>query len=160
MLFQKKAMTVTELFVCPTEMLLIDTRGATDYDPAIPGSKSCYILDLLEKTEAFQEKYDALLREKEVVLICRKGDGTTMLRKKFARKYNVLNLEGGMVAYLELITRLLAEHPYEQPHKRDTVMRVLLGKLTDRQTPFPMFRRIADRLIRSSPDAAIRQLRY
>ncbi|MBF0133929.1 MAG: hypothetical protein HQL75_15255 [Magnetococcales bacterium] len=157
MIFRKTSLTVTEFFFRQTETFLIDTRGATDYDPAIPGSKPFYILDLMDNIEKFQTKYDAVMREKGTLLVCRKGDGTEMLRKRFSRKYQVMSLQGGMAAYLEFITRLLAEHPYEQPHIRDETMRLLLEKLTNRHTPFPIFRRIANRLLSSSPDPAIRQ---
>ena len=158
MIFRKKSFTVPEFFALKSEPLLIDTRGASEYDPAIPGSKSFYILDLLENIKKFQKQNHTAMMGKDVLLICRRGDGTEMLRKKFSRKYQVMNLQGGMVAYLEFITRLLAKHPYENPHTRDDVMRVLLEKLTDRHTPFHTFRRIADRLISSSHDPTIRQL--
>ena len=158
MIFRKKSLEVPLFFALQEKAFLIDTRGTNDYEPSIPGSKSFYMLDLLERTKAFQQKYDTVLREQEVILFCRKGDGTEMLVKKFSSKYKVMNLHGGMVAYLEFITRLLAQHPYDKPHTRDEVMRLLLGKLTDRHTPFHIFRRIADRLIRASPDPAIRQL--
>lgn len=160
MLFLKhnKSLQVSTLFARPTETFLIDTRGGGDYDPYIPGARPFYLLDLLDDIKGFQREYGALMMQQAVLLVCRKGDGTEMLRKKFARKYRVMNLEGGMVAYLAFITRLLAEHPYEQPHKRDELMQRLLQKLTDRHTPFSTFRRIADRLIHASPDPAIRQL--
>ncbi len=158
MFFQKKALSVPQFFAQTTETFLIDTRGTNPYDPAIPGAQPFYILDLLDNIKAFQKSYGPIMQERGALLICRKGDGTEMLRKKFSKKYKVMNLQGGMVDYLAFITRLLAEHPYENPHPRDEVMRTLLEKLTDRNTPFPIFRRIANRLIHASPDPAIRQL--
>ncbi|MEO5377269.1 MAG: rhodanese-like domain-containing protein [Magnetococcus sp. DMHC-6] len=154
----KNRFTVQELFAQHQELFLIDTRGASEYDPAIPNSHSFYIIDLMEKTKKFEEKYHSKLLERQVVLYCSKGDGTELLRKSFSKKYQVMSLEGGMVGYLEFVTHLLAHHPYENPATRDMMAIKLMKKLTNRDTSFAQFRQIADRLLSHSPDPALRQL--
>ncbi len=157
-MFGKKSLTVQEFFARRQESYIIDTRGLQDFEPAIPGSRSHYILHLLDDIKTFQKEHDAELRSLDVVLVCSRGDGSEMLRKKFSWKYEVMNLQGGMVAYLNFITRLLAEHPYENPETAQDVSIKLLQKLTDKQTPWHLFRKIADRLLQCSPDPALRQL--
>lgn len=145
-----RRITARELLARPEESLIIDLRGGDDEDPAIPGSRQIYLVTLLERLDEFQERLDSLRKGRPVVLYCRNGHGGEMLLGKIARRNPVQNLQGGMVSYLELITRLLAEHPYEDPSRREITMQRLLAALTDRHTSFRAFHNISSRLLQFS----------
>ncbi|MBF0175483.1 MAG: hypothetical protein HQL63_01340 [Magnetococcales bacterium] len=148
---------VEKFLAKPLLPILLDVRGSTDYDPAIPRSKRIYLLDLEDRISEFEKRFEAQLLRRPLLIYCSKGDGSRYILKKFSRKFVVQGLKGGMVAYLETISRLLNEHPYEEPERRNETMAKLLAMLTNRQTPPDIFRNIVMRLIRSSPDPEVRK---
>ncbi|MBF0368898.1 MAG: rhodanese-like domain-containing protein [Magnetococcales bacterium] len=150
-MFTKGYLTIPDLLTRESETLLIDTRGVEDFEPAIPGSKTIYILKLLDRVKEFEKRYDQVLRNRMLLLYCSNENGSKMVRDKFSRRYEVRYLKGGMVGYLEAVTRLLGEHPYENPQTREETQLKLLQALTNRKTPFKTFRNIATHLIRSNP---------
>ncbi|MBF0134973.1 MAG: rhodanese-like domain-containing protein [Magnetococcus sp. DMHC-1] len=141
----------------PVAFTLLDVRGSTDYDPTIPGSKRVYLLSLEERMDEFEKRFEAQLLQRPLLVYCSKGDGSQYILKKFSKRFQVQSLKGGMVAYLETISRLLNEHPYEKPEKRDEIMSKMLMTLTNRQTPPDTFHKIIKHLIRSSPNPEVRK---
>ncbi len=154
---QHNELTVGQFLARREPTLLFDLRGGASDDPAIPGAREIYILDLMDNIRPFQERHDAELQSRPVLLFCRHGGGSAEARKQFRRRYRVQSLVGGMVAYLETITRLLALHPYADPARRDETMRRMLLALTDRQTSFNNFRKIVDHLLACSTDPEVRR---
>ncbi|MBF0143350.1 MAG: rhodanese-like domain-containing protein [Magnetococcales bacterium] len=153
----QRELSVEALLARREESLILDLRGGEDYEPAIPGSRQVYILKIFDQGKEFQERFDETLRSRPLLLYCGHGGGSALAVKKFKRKYRAQSLKGGMVGYLEFITQLLGNHPYENPETREETIRRLLLALTDRHTPFRTFRAIADRLLRASPDPRIRR---
>ncbi|MBF0152148.1 MAG: rhodanese-like domain-containing protein [Magnetococcales bacterium] len=148
---------IEKFLVNPTAPILLDVRGSSDHDPTIPGSKRVYLLDLDERMHEFEKRFETQLLQRPLLVYCSKGEGSLYILKKFSKRFRVQGLKGGMVAYLETIARLLNEHPYEKPEKRDEIMSKLLMQLTDRQTPPDTFRKIINHLLRSSPDPEVRK---
>ncbi|WP_130470738.1 rhodanese-like domain-containing protein [Candidatus Magnetaquicoccus inordinatus] len=142
----------------PAMPILIDVRGSTDVDPAIPGSHRVYILDIEERCAEFEQRFAAQMASRPLLFYCAKGEGSRYLVGKFSKKSQVRSLEGGMAAYLAVISRLLHEHPYRESSRREETMTQLLMALTDRNTPATTFRQIVDRLLRSSPNPQFRKL--
>ena len=142
----------------PIAPILIDVRGSSDTDPAIPGSQRVYLLDIEERTEAFEKKFAPQMAKRSMLLYCAKGEGSHFLVEKFSANFRVQSLQGGMVAYLTAISRLLHEHPYEDPKKRGDTMVKILAALTDRETDPDTFRKIIDRLLRCTPNPKFRKL--
>ena len=154
----KAEMSMEEFLANPTAPILIDVRGSADGDPAIPGSRRVYLLDLDERTREFENRFAAQLATRPLLLYCGQGDGSLYLQEKFSRKFRVQSLAGGMSAYLTVISRLIHEHPYRDSKKREKTMTQLLLALTNRETAPALFRTIIDRLLRSSPNPAFRKL--
>jgi rhodanese-related sulfurtransferase len=151
MFLKKNHINVNDFLACREESLLIDIRGTEDFEPAIPGSKSIYILKILERVPEFEEQYGTILTNRPVLLYCSNEGGSKMLQKKFSKQYDVKYLKDGMISYLETITKLLAEHPYEKPELREETIRKLLEALTNRNTPFPIFKKITANLLQINP---------
>ncbi|MBF0425119.1 MAG: rhodanese-like domain-containing protein [Magnetococcales bacterium] len=151
-----RQLAIDRFLADPTRPILLDVRGGTDYDPTIPGSKRVYLLDLEERTHEFEERFAPQLASRPLLIYCSRGEGSLYIAKKFSKKFQVQGLEGGMIAYLETISRLLNEHPYEDPDQRDDMMSKLLLTLTNRLTPPGTFRKIIYHLLRSSPDPKVR----
>ena len=151
-------MPIEEFLANTTASILIDVRGSLDSDPAIPGSKRVYLLDIEERTEAFEKRFAAQMAKRPLLLYCSKGEGSSFLVNKFSGKYRVRSLQGGMVAYLTTISRLLHEHPYGDPKKRGDTMVKILAALTNRETDPDTFRKIIDRLLRCTPNQKFRKL--
>ena len=151
-------MPIEEFLANPTAPILIDVRGSSDTDPAIPGSKRVYLLDIEERTESFEKRFAPQMANRSLLLYCSKGEGSHFLVGKFSGKYRVHSLQGGMVAYLTAISRLLHEHPYEDPKKRGDTMVKILAALTNRETDPDTFRKIMDRLLRCTPNPKFKKL--
>ncbi len=148
-----------EVFLAnPTAPILIDVRGSTDVDPAIPGSHRVYLLDIDARCQEFEQRFAAQMASRSLLFYCAKGEGSRYLVSQFSRKSRVQSLQGGMTGYLEVVSRLLHEHPYRESERREEVMTRLLLALTDRATPVATFRQIVDRLLRSSPNPQYRGL--
>ncbi|MBF0583043.1 MAG: hypothetical protein HQL80_02270 [Magnetococcales bacterium] len=148
-----------EVFLAdPTAPILIDVRGGTDADPAIPGSKRIYLLDIEERTAAFESKFAPQLAHRSMLLYCSKGEGSHYLVEKFSGKYPIQSLEGGMVSYLTTISRLLHEHPYEDPTKKGDTMVKILAALTNCRTDPATFKKIIDRLLQCTPNPKFNKL--
>ncbi|MBF0401968.1 MAG: rhodanese-like domain-containing protein [Magnetococcales bacterium] len=154
----KEQMPIEEFLANPTAPILIDVRGSSNADPAIPGSKRVYLLDIEERTEAFEQRFAAQMAHRTLLLYCSKGEGSHFLVGKFSGKYRVQSLQGGMVSYLTTVSRLLHEHPYEDPKKRGDTMVKILAALTNRETDPDTFRKIVDRLLRCTPNPKFRKL--
>ncbi|MEO5330439.1 MAG: hypothetical protein H7839_00330 [Magnetococcus sp. YQC-5] len=151
-------MSLEAFLTNPTAPIVIDLRGGSKKDPAIPGSKRVYILDLVERTKEFEKRFEANLSHRTLLLYCSKGDGSKYLQQKFSSRYHVQSLQGGMVGYLEAISGLLYEHPYESTIKRTEVMAKILAALTNRETDPDTFKKIIDRLLRCSPNEKFKKL--
>ncbi|MBF0108353.1 MAG: rhodanese-like domain-containing protein [Magnetococcales bacterium] len=154
----KSQMTIEEFLAHPTAPLLIDVRGSLESDPTIPGSKRVYLLDIEERTEAFENKCAPLLAGRSLLLYCSKGEGSHYLLKKFSGKFRVQSLKGGMIGYLTTISRLLHEHPYQDPANKGDNMVKILAALTNCRTSPVTFAKIIDNLLRHSPDPRLRAL--
>ena len=63
--------------------ILIDVRGSSDTDPAIPGSKRVYLLDIEERTEAFEKRFAPQMANRSLLLYCSKGEGATSWWENF-----------------------------------------------------------------------------
>ncbi|MBF0183454.1 MAG: hypothetical protein HQM06_03560 [Magnetococcales bacterium] len=142
----------------PTAPIIIDVRGSTDVDPAIPGSHRVYLLDIDERTEEFEKRFAPQMAARSLLFYCAKGEGSNFLVKKFSKKSRVQSLQGGMAAYLAVVSQLLHEHPYRESDRREEMMTHLLMALTNRNTPPATFRQIVDRLLRMSPNPQFRKL--
>ncbi|MBF0346831.1 MAG: rhodanese-like domain-containing protein [Magnetococcales bacterium] len=151
-------MTIEEFLTDPTAPLVIDVRGSLDSDPAIPGSHKIYILDIEERIEDFERKFAPKLSGRTLLLYCSKGEGSSFLLKKFSGSFRVQSLKGGMVSYLTTVSRLLHEHPYQDPTKRGDNMVKILAALTNCRTSPITFRKIIHRLLQHSPDPKFRAL--
>ncbi|MBF8274124.1 MAG: rhodanese-like protein [Magnetococcales bacterium] len=151
-------MTVEEFLAAPTAPIVIDVRGSLDTDPAIPGSINAYILDIEERTEAFEKKFAAQMAHRSMLLYCSKGESSHFVLKNFSGKFRVQSLKGGMVSYLTTISHLLHEHPYQDPKKKGDNMVKILAALTSSRTDSATFKKIIDRLLRHSPNPKIRAL--
>ncbi|MBF0461942.1 MAG: rhodanese-like domain-containing protein [Magnetococcales bacterium] len=151
-------MTVEELLADPATPIIIDVRGSTEADPAIPGSKRVYLLNIDERTAEFEKRFASHLAVRPLLIYCGKGGGSSHLQKQFSGKYRVQSLQGGMVAYLTTISRLLFEHPYENSLKRGETMAKILAALTNCNTDPETFRKIVERLLRCSPDPKFKKL--
>lgn len=159
MLFTNHSQMSIETFLAdPTRPILIDLRGSFASDPAIPGSHRVYILDIEERTEAFEKKFAPLLEKQPMLLYCSKGDGSSYMQKKFSTKFQVQSLQGGMISYLTTISRLLHEHPYENSQKRGETMAKILATLTNPATNPVTFAKIIKRLLQCSPNPKFKQL--
>ncbi|MEO5363176.1 MAG: rhodanese-like domain-containing protein [Magnetococcus sp. DMHC-8] len=154
----KSQITIENFLENPTDPILIDVRGSTDADPAIPGSKRVYLLDIEERTAEFENRFASQLAKRPMLLYCSKGEGSQFLVGKFSGKYRVQSLRGGMVAYLTTISRLLHEHPYEDPAKKGDTMVKILAALTNRETDPATFRKIIGHLLRCTPNPKFRKL--
>lgn len=151
-------MPIEAFLADPTAPILIDVRGGTDADPTIPGSQRVYLLDIEERTEAFENRFASQLAQRPMLLYCSKGEGSQFLVEKFSGKYPIKSLQGGMVSYLTTVSRLLHEHPYEDQKKRGDTMVKILAALTNRETDPATFRKIIDRLLRCTPNPKFRKL--
>lgn len=150
--------TIDEFLANPTAPIVIDLRGSVEHDPAIPGSLRAYILDIEERTEAFEKKFAPQMTNRTMLLYCSKGEGSSFLQKKFSSRFRVHSLKGGMVSYLTTISGLLHEHPYQDPKKRGDNMVKILAALTNSQTNLVTFRKMIDHLLRCSPNPRFRKL--
>lgn len=155
---KKKEMSLGAFLTNPTAPIVIDVRGASKTDPAIPGSKRVYILDLVERTKEFEQRFEASLSHRTLLLYCSKGDGSRYLQQKFSSRYHVQSLQSGMVGYLDTISGLLYEHPYEDSMKKTEVMAKILTALTSRETDPATFKKIIERLLRCSPNETFKKL--
>lgn len=151
-------MTIDEFLANPTAPIVIDLRGSMESDPAIPGSRRAYILDVEERTEAFEKQFAPQMMNRTMLLYCSKGEGSGFLQKKFSGKFIVQSLKGGMISYLTTISHLLHEHPYQDPKKRGDNMVKILATLTDSQTNPVTFRKTIDHLLRCSPNPRFKKL--
>ncbi|MBF0139309.1 MAG: rhodanese-like domain-containing protein [Magnetococcales bacterium] len=154
----KSSMTIEEFLADPITPLIIDTRGSSESDPTIPGSKRVYILEIEEHLESFEKRFAPQMVNRTMLLYCSKGDGSTYLQKKFSGKFRVQSLKGGMVSYLTTISHLLHEHPYQDPKKRGDNMVKLLAALTNCRTDPETFRKIIRRLLSNSPNPKFKAL--
>ncbi|MEO5354969.1 MAG: thioredoxin family protein [Magnetococcus sp. XQGC-1] len=145
-------LTIDEFLANPTAPILIDLRGGGAADPSIPGSHRFYLPDVRARTEAFEKRFAAQLTDRSLLLYCSKGHESGALLGKFSGTLPIQVLQGGMTAYLTTISRLLHEHPYEEPeHKSDTMFRIL-SALTDRSTAAATFQKIINRLLQHTPN--------
>ncbi|MBF0137113.1 MAG: rhodanese-like domain-containing protein [Magnetococcus sp. DMHC-1] len=151
-------LSIEEFLADPTTPILIDVRGSTDADPTIPGSIRVYVLDIDEHTSAFEKRFESQLARRPMLLYCSKGESSGYLQKKFSKKYRVLSLQGGMVAYLTTISRLLHDHPYGDSKKKGDTMVKLLKTLTNRETDPATFRKIVNRLLSCTPNPKFKKL--
>ncbi|MEO5354850.1 MAG: hypothetical protein H7835_16760 [Magnetococcus sp. XQGC-1] len=151
-------MSIEEFLGNPTAPIVIDVRGSADSDPSIPGSKRVYLLEIDERTAEFEKKFAPQMAKRSMLLYCSKGEGSNYLVGKFSGKYRVQSLQGGMVSYLTTVSRLLHEHPYEDPKKKGDTMVKILAALTNRETDPATFEKIIDRLLRCTPNPKFRKL--
>ncbi|MBF0162673.1 MAG: hypothetical protein HQL88_10350 [Magnetococcales bacterium] len=151
-------MPMTEFLANPTAPILIDVRGGLDSDPTIPGSKKVYLLEIEEHPEKFEQRFATQMANRSLLLYCSKGEGSNYLVHKFSGNHRIQSLQGGMVSYLTTISRLLHEHPYEDPKKKGDTMVKILAALTNGQTDPDTFRKIIDRLLRCTPNPKFRKL--
>lgn len=154
----KGALPLEEFLANPTGFILIDVRGGPASEPAIPTSQAVYVLHIEEDPEGFERRFATQLAKKPMLLYCSKGESSMFLLDKFSGKHHIRSLKGGMVAYLTTLSRLLHEHPYEDPSKKGDTMVKILKALTDRQTDEITFRKIIDRLLRCTPNPKFRKL--
>ncbi|MBF0161502.1 MAG: conjugal transfer protein TraF [Magnetococcales bacterium] len=148
----KRQLTIDAFLDNPTAPILIDLRGGSARDPSIPGSHRFYLPDVKARTEAFENRFAPQLTNRSLLLYCSKGHESTALLGQFSGNHPVQVLKGGMTAYLTAISRLLHEHPYEDPeHKSDTMVKIL-SALTDRSTPPATFQKIIHRLVQHTPN--------
>ncbi|NGZ05207.1 MAG: rhodanese-like domain-containing protein [Magnetococcales bacterium] len=155
---KKTAMPIEEFLADPALPVIIDVRGYPDSDPAIPGSHKVYVLEIEEKTEAFEKRFASMAAGRPLLLYCSKGESSSYLVGKLSGKNPAYSLQGGMAAYLTTISRLLHEHPYEDPSKRGDTMVKILNALTNRATDPATFRKIMERLMRCTSNPKFRKL--
>ncbi|MBF0296214.1 MAG: hypothetical protein HQL96_13575 [Magnetococcales bacterium] len=151
-------MPIEQFLAAPTEPIVVDVRGVPDTDPGIPGSLKAYVLDIEERPDAFEKRFASQLAKRPMLLYCSKGESSHFLLGKFSGKYHIRSLQGGMVTYLTTISRLLHEHPYEDPSKKGDTMVRILAALTNPNTDPASFCKIIDRLLRCTPNPKFRKL--
>ncbi|MBF0311362.1 MAG: rhodanese-like domain-containing protein [Magnetococcales bacterium] len=149
---------VDELLANPGGYLLVDVRGVSKGEPAIPGSRRVYLLDIEERPEAFLRPFASQLSKRPLLFYCSKGESSYYLLDKFPDRSRLHALQGGMVSYLMTISRLLHEHPYEDQSKRGETMAKILAALTSGETDADTFRKIVDRLLRCTPNPRFKKL--
>ncbi|MEO5341601.1 MAG: hypothetical protein H7837_13980 [Magnetococcus sp. MYC-9] len=154
----KGQMPIEAFLANPTAPLLVDVRGGTDADPTIPGSHRVYLLDIEERPAEFEKRFAPQLTNRSLLLYCSKGEGSHYLLGKLSGKLKAQSLQGGMVSYLTTISRLLHEHPYEDPKKKGDTMVKILSALTSQKTDPATFHKIIDRLLRCTPNPKFRKL--
>jgi len=154
----KGTLPLEEFLFDPTVFTIVDVRGGPLFDPAIPTSHSAYLIDIDENPKAFEQKFASQLEKYPMVLYCSKGDSSKYLLSKFSKKYHIRSLDGGMVNYLTTISRLLHQHPYEDPSKKGDTMVKILNALTDRKTDSENFAKIVKRLITCTTDSKFHKL--
>ncbi|WP_130472868.1 hypothetical protein [Candidatus Magnetaquicoccus inordinatus] len=93
-----------------------------------------------------------------MLLFCSKGESSHFLVSRLSRKYRYYSLQGGMVSYLTNISRLLHEHPYEDPSKRGDTMVKILAALTNRSTDQATYCKIIKRLLDCTPNPKFKRL--
>ncbi len=145
-------LTIDAFLADPTTPILIDLRGGAANDPSIPGSHRFYLPDVRARTAAFEKRFAPQLTNRFLLLYCSKGHESAALLGQFSGNHAIQSLKGGMTAYLTTISRLLHEHPYEDPeHKSDTMVKIL-SALTNRSTTPATFQKIINRLLQHTPN--------
>ncbi len=148
----KHQLTIDEFLADPTTPVLIDLRGGAAGDPSIPGSLRFYLPDVRARADAFEKRFTQQYNNRFPLLYCSKGHESAALLGLFSANHTIHFLQGGMTAYLTTISRLLHEHPYEDPeHKSDTMVKIL-SALTNRSTLTATFQKIINRLLQRTPN--------